>query len=288
MRLGELLEQLAQRFAAAPLCYGHGTDNPGDEAFYLVFSALQLDFNDQAAFALELKPEQVTWLMDLARRRVVERVPVAYLVGEAWFAGLPFHVTPDVLIPRSPMAELIANNFAGLMTSSPRRVLDLCTGSGCIGIATALSLPGAQVDLADISLPALDVARRNVLRHGLQARVQLHHSDLFAELPGGYDLILSNPPYVSAEEVAALPREYQHEPALGLLSADDGLAIPLQILQQAAGQLNAGGLLVLELGYSWPLLAQRLPQVPWLWLSFEHGGEGVLAISRETLQRHFP
>jgi len=288
MKLADLLTQLTQRFAAAPLCYGHGTDNPADEAFFLVFSAMGLDFDDAAAYDLDLAPTQVERLSAMAVRRISERIPVAYLVGEAWFAGLPFDVNPDVLIPRSPIAELIHCGFVPLLSRAPGRVLDLCAGSGCIGIATAVALPEADVDLVDISLPALEVARRNVHRHGLEGRVKLHHSDLFTEIEAVYDLIISNPPYVGAAEVAALPAEYRHEPALGLLSGDDGLAIPLNILRQAAQYLDEDGVLILELGHGWQALEQLYPQVPWLWLSFEQGGEGVLAIDRATLRRHFP
>jgi ribosomal protein L3 glutamine methyltransferase len=227
----------------------------------------------------------------LASRRIRERIPVAYLVGEAWFAGLPFFVDERVLIPRSPIAELIHSGFEPLLPAEPSRVLDLCCGSGCIGIATAVSFPQAQVDLADISADALDVARRNISRHALQGRVQALQSDLFLQLTehcqvaGKYDLIVSNPPYVSADEVAELPAEYRQEPALGLLSDDSGLAIPLQILRDAADYLNPGGVLILELGYSWPLLSERYPQLSVTWLEFDSGGEGVLAIDREALIR---
>lgn len=210
---------------------------------------------------------------------------MAYLLGEAWFAGLPFYVDERVLIPRSPIAELILQQFQPLLNEAPGRVLDLCTGSGCIGIATALVFPEASVDLSDISEEALQLAARNIDRHGLQSRVSAVQSDLFAGLQGKYDLIVSNPPYVSAEEVADLPPEYQREPSLGLLSDDEGLAIPLQILRQAPDYLSDNGLLILELGYTWPLLAERYPDLPVVWLEFDGGGEGVLAIGRDALIR---
>ena len=190
-----------------------------------------------------------------------------------------------MLVPRSPIAELILQQYQPLLSEPPARVLDLCTGSGCIGIATALAFPQAQVDLADISGDALAVAQQNIIRHGLQDRVNTLCSDLFAGVQGPYDLIVSNPPYVSAEEVADLPPEYQREPSLGLLSDEDGLAIPLQILRQAARHLSPGGVLVLELGYTWTLLDQRYPQFPVTWLDFDSGGEGVLAITRDALIR---
>ena len=221
-------------------------------------------------------------------RRIEQRTPVAYLVGEAWFAGLPFNVDERVLVPRSPIAELIQNEFQPMLDAPPRRALDLCTGSGCIGIATALAFPDCQVDLADISQDALAVADSNIRRHGVEGRVRVIQSDLFQGLADEgvrYDLIVSNPPYVSAEEVAELPAEYHQEPALGLLSEDDGLAIPLQILRQAPDFLSEQGVLILELGYSWSVLAERYPQLPVTWLEFDNGGEGVLAIDRASLIR---
>lgn len=277
-------------FESSDLYYGHGTDNAWDEAVYLVFTMLGLAFGDDDSNQKTIAQRKVSadeWqrIESLARRRCQERLPMAYLLGEAWFAGLPFHVDERVLVPRSPIAELILQQYQPLLAGPPARVLDLCTGSGCIGIATAMVFPDAQVDLADISADALMVAQQNITRHGLQGRVRTVCADLFAGVEGPYDLIVSNPPYVSAEEVAALPPEYQREPALGLLSDDDGLAIPLQILRQAAAHLSPAGVLVLELGYTWSLLDERHPQFPVTWLDFDSGGEGVLAINRDALIR---
>lgn len=290
MKVQACVEQSCSIFEDADLYYGHGTDNPWDEAVYLVFTVLGLPFGDDDGSRQAVAQRQVTaaeWqrIETLARRRCDERLPMAYVLGEAWFAGLPFHVDERVLVPRSPIAELILQQYQPLLSEPPARVLDLCTGSGCIGIATALAFPGAQVDLADICADALAVAQQNIIRHGLQDRVTIVCSDLFAGVTGPYDLIVSNPPYVSAQEVAELPPEYQREPALGLLSDDEGLAIPLQILRQAATHLTPAGLLVLELGYSWTLLDQRYPQWPVTWLDFDSGGEGVLAIARDALIR---
>ncbi|MGM0633734.1 MAG: 50S ribosomal protein L3 N(5)-glutamine methyltransferase [Pseudomonadota bacterium] len=284
MTLEEYIGRLAERFDAAGLFYGHGTDNASDEAFYLVFSALRLDFSE----ADRLLPEQVDAtqcerLEVLARRRIEERLPVAYLTGEAWFAGLPFHVDERVLVPRSPLAELIVSGFDGLLEEAPRRILDLCTGSGCIGIACATMFPDAQVDLVDIDAGALEVAANNIQRHELGDRVRAIRSDLFERLTERYDLIISNPPYVSDEEVAALPAEYGHEPVLGLRSGEAGVALPMRILQDAARYLTPHGLLLMEVGYSWPELERRCPRLPFLWLSFESGGEGVLALGRGQL-----
>jgi ribosomal protein L3 glutamine methyltransferase len=285
--LGELIDTLATRFDEADLFYGHGTDNPWDEAVYLVFCALQIPFAaDERIMARPLTRQEQLKVEALAARRLQERLPVAYLVGEAWFAGLPFTVNKHALIPRSPIAELIQQEFATLLPHPPRHILDLCTGSGCIGIATALTFEDSRVDLADISPEALEVARANVQRHGVSQRVSVLESDLFAALQGPYDLILSNPPYVSKEEVDELPPEYRHEPELGLVSEDDGLAIPLRILREAADLLAPEGVLIMEVGYSREALSARLPGVPLLWLEFANGGDGVLLLTCQQLLAH--
>lgn len=290
MNILNCVEQLCSRFEQADLHYGHGTDNPWDEAVYLVFAVLNIAFEQDDADAKALEAREIgetdrQRIDSLAEQRIKQRVPVAYLVKQAWFAGLPFYVDERVLIPRSPIAELILHLYEPLISRPPARVLDLCTGSGCIGLATAVAFPYARVDLADISAEALNVARINISRLGLESRVSAVESDLFQGLHGTYDLIVSNPPYVSADEVAALPAEYQHEPELGLLSDDDGLAIPLRILREAPAYLSEQGMLIVELGYSWELLADRYPDLPVLWLDFDSGGEGVFAISRDALIR---
>lgn len=285
MSLSACIEEVSQQFEQADLCYGHGTDNARDEAVYLVFSALGISFQeDDSIMSHMVAGGERARISTLVARRINERVPVAYLVGEAWFCGVPFKVDSRVLIPRSPIAELIAEQFASLLPVEPQRILDLCTGSGCIGIACALALPDAQVDLADISEDALGLARENATRHGVDKQVRVLQSDLFANLRPGYDLIVTNPPYVSREEVDDLPDEYRHEPELGLVSEDDGLAIPMQILSQAAAFLNEGGVLIMEVGYSWMALADRLPHVPFLWLEFANGGEGVCVLTRAQLE----
>ena len=290
MNILNFVEQLCSRFEQADLYYGHGTDNPWDEAIYLVFTVLNIAFEQddadaKALGAREICESDLQHIQALAEQRINQRVPMAYLVKQAWFAGLPFYVDERVLIPRSPIAELILHQYEPLISTHPARVLDLCTGSGCIGLATALAFPSAWVDLADISAEALNVARINISRLGVESRVSAVESDLFQGLHGTYDLIVSNPPYVSADEVAALPAEYQHEPELGLLSDDDGLAIPLRILREAPAYLSEQGMLIVELGYSWELLADRYPDLPVLWLDFDSGGEGVFAISRDALIR---
>ena len=287
MNIRECVEFVAQQFDAAQLYYGHGTDNPWDEAVYLVFTVAGVPFDGEAdgAYSLDESLDEDTYarIETLMQRRISERRPMAYLLQEAWFAGLPFDVDERVLIPRSPIAELIHNQFEPLLPFPPNRILDLCTGSGCIGIAAAVAFPDAYVELSDISADALELAHRNIRRHQLESRVTALQSDLFAQLQGSYDLIIANPPYVGAQEVAELPPEYRHEPVAALLSEDEGLALPLAILRQAADFLNEHGVLVMEVGHSWSLLADRHPEWPVTWLEFEHGGEGVLAIARSDL-----
>lgn len=287
MKVVDYIEQLAGRFEQAGLYYGHGTDNPLDEAVYLVCASIGLDFQDSAAMiSRELDTVEYELLEQRARQRMDQREPVAYITGEAWFAGHRFLADRRALIPRSPIAELIANRFEPLLQRSPDRILDLCTGGGCIGMAAALEFPEAQVVLADISEDALQLAAANTELHQLQGRVTRVRSDLFSELEGTFDLILCNPPYVSAAEIAELPAEYAQEPALGLLSEDDGLQIPLQILRQASVFLADDGLLIMEVGYSHIALAERLHAVPLRWLQFEQGGEGVFAITTSQLRQY--
>lgn len=279
----------ASRFNAAGLFFGHGTDNALDEAAQLVLGALDLDPDLPASFRdCRLTPAERVAVCNLIERRVTERLPAAYLTGRAWFAGLEFFVSQQVLVPRSPIAELIEAGFDPWIDGERlHRVLDLCAGSGCIGIASAHYLPDADVDLAEVSPPALEVARLNVERHGLGDRVRVLESDLFGALEGNlYDLIVSNPPYVSREELDSLPEEYRREPELGLLGGEDGLEVVIRILRQAGAHLSDDGILIIELGASAPRLEQRFPEVPWTWLEFERGGEGVLLLTREQLGLH--
>lgn len=283
--VAQCVSRVSAQLEAADLFYGHGTDNPWDEAVYLVFTVLGIPFDAQESqLSRELSAAERAALDALLSRRIDQRVPVAYLVQEAWFAGLPFKVDERVLIPRSPLAELIGQRFETLLPGPPKRILDLCTGSGCIGIATAFAFEQAQVDLADISSQALSLARENVARHGLASRVEVIESDLFAGLEGRYDLILCNPPYVSQAEIDDLPPEYAHEPVMGLYSDDEGLAIPLQILRQAADHLSDDGVLIMEVGYSHEALSERLPNMPFLWLGFDNGGEGIFVLTAQQLR----
>ena len=287
MQIRDYITTLAQRMDEAGLSFAHGTASAYDDAVYLVYCTLKIPFSTPVnALTDDLDEQSLARLEELARERIEQHIPVAYLVGKAWFAGHEFYCDRRALVPRSPIAELIVNRFQPLLRATPDRILDLCTGSGCIGIACALEFPGSEVTLSDISPDCLDLASRNIALHGLEERVAALQSDLFSGLEGKFDLIVTNPPYVGQEEVDSLPPEFAHEPELGLLSEEQGLAIPLAILRAAAGHLNERGLLVMEVGYSAERLQAYLAGVPLLWLEFEEGGEGVFALSREQLLQY--
>lgn len=281
----ECLDWALERFEQADLFYGHGFDNAYDEALYLILHALELPWDsDDSVLRRPLDDAERRRVHRLLTRRIEQRVPAAYLTGEAWFAGWRFLVDERVLVPRSPIAELIDNGFQPwLGRREVHRILDLCTGSGCIGLACAHRFEKAQVDLADLSDDALAVARQNLALHGLEERVRLLRSDVFDNLAGErYDLIVSNPPYVDARDFAAMPEEYRAEPALGLRAGDDGLAVVDRILRSAAEHLTDNGLLVVEVGNSWEALEQRY-RLPFTWVEFEHGGHGVFVLNRQEL-----
>ncbi len=276
----------AADFEAAGLHFGHGTDNALDEAAWLVLhvlgASLDGDFDDWGA---EVPAADAERIAALARVRIDSGRPMAYLLGEAWFCGMPFRVTDDVLVPRSPLAELIVAQYQPWLPGRTEgRALDLCCGSGCIGIATAAYLPGWQVDLSDISDAALAVARENIERHGVGERVSAWASDGFDDLPERqWDLIVTNPPYVPNAALNELPREYRAEPSLGLVSGDDGLDLPLRILADAPSRLCDDGILVCEVGESAERLEAELPNVAFTWIEFEHGGDGVFTMSKNEL-----
>jgi len=287
--LQQWLDWAHEHFPGHALYYGHGTDNVEDEAIYLMRYALQCDF-DFSGFDPQqpLSDEQNAAIRSLFEQRIQTRKPAAYLVREAWFAGYPFYVDERVLVPRSPLAELIQEHFTPWIDPARvRRILDLGTGSGCIAIACALYFDQAEVDAVDIEEAALEVARINIARHHLQARVRLHKSDMFADLPAAkYDIIVSNPPYVSLAEMQELPDEYRHEPVSGLAAGHEGLDCVRKILAGANDYLQPHGILVVEVGNSQAAVEQAWPEVPFTWLEFEYGGEGVFLLDAGQLAKY--
>ncbi len=282
----ELIRDLSARFEDADLCYGHGTENPRDEAAWLVFATLGLSHDDApGVYARGVASDQVDLVQAIARRRIEERLPLAYLLKQAWFAGLEFYVDDRVLVPRSPIAELIQQRFAPwIEASAVRTVVDLGTGCGCIAIAIAKVFPAARVDAVDISEDALAVTAINVECHGLVDRVRPIRSDFFRELGDRkYDIIVSNPPYVDRRDLFEMPDEYRHEPEIGLAAGADGLDSVREILSEASRFLTDNGILVCEVGNSQAALEQAYPDVGFVWLDFEHGGSGVFLLTKQDL-----
>lgn len=280
------LRYACSRFADSDLYYGHGTDNVWDEAVQLVMRSLHLPLENNTVFldASLTRPERQL-IQDRLERRITDRVPLAYLLGEAWFMGMPFRVDERVLVPRSPIGELLENGLQPWLGDKPvGRILDLCTGSGCIGIGAAAVFEDALVDLSDVSDDALAVAQENIVLHDLADRVQVIQSDVFGNVKDRYDVILSNPPYVDAEDLADMPDEYHHEPALGLAAGHDGLEIAHRILRDAADHLTPDGLLIVEVGNSAAALEEAYPDLPFTWLEFSQGGDGVFLLTAGQLR----
>ncbi len=286
----DMLRWAVSRFSAADIWYGHGTDNPWDEAVQLVLPTLYLPLEiPEEMHNARLTSSEKKRIVERVIRRVNDRVPVAYLTHKAWFCGHEFYVDERVLVPRSPIGELINHRFTGLINSHPQRILDMCTGSGCIAIACAYEFPDAEVDAADISAEALAVTEQNIEAHGLLQQVTPLRSDLFRDLPAlKYDLIVTNPPYVDAEDMDDLPDEYRHEPELGLAAGSDGLVLVQRILANAADYLTDDGVLICEVGNSMVHMIEQYPEVPFTWLEFENGGDGVFMLDRQQLIEAMP
>jgi len=277
------------QFNARGLFFGHSTNNALDEAVNLVLYALHLPHDiPEDLWSSRLTTEEKLVVFNLLKQRIEKRLPLNYLTHQAWFAGFEFYVDERVLVPRSPLAELIENGFEPWLNSeSIERVLELGTGSGCIAIATALHLPDARVDAVDISDDAIEVARFNVDKYNLDEQVNILKGDLFSGVKDiTYNLVISNPPYVDAQELADMPHEYHHEPVLGLAAGEDGLDIVRRILHDAVNFLTPEGVLIVEVGASQSALMDAYPDVPFLWLEFANGGDGVFLLTAEQLKEY--
>lgn len=286
--LAELVQTAARAMDSADLHFGHGTDNAIDEACWMAMHILDLppDFGPEC-FGQTVEPADQARFEQLLSERIKTRKPLAFLIGEAWFAGLTFYVDESVLVPRSPLAELIVGGFEPWLAEADlHHAVDVGTGSGCIAIALAVHRPGLIVDAVDISAPALAVARRNVQRHQLDSRVKLHQSDLLDKLVGRhYDLILANPPYVPEGSMPGLPPEYRWEPEIGLVAGSDGLAVVRRLIVQAAERLTPHGVLICEVGEAAEAVEHWLSDVALTWLDFENGGDGVFLLDRQNCRQ---
>ncbi len=285
--LRDWLRYAVTRFNRAQLFFGHGTDNAWDEAVYLMLHTLALPLDRLEPFMDACIPleERVT-LLEVIERRVDSRMPAAYLTGEAWLAGYRFKVDPRVIVPRSYFAALLAEGLAPWIEDPEAitRVADVCTGSACLAIMLAHTFPNAEVDAVDLSADALAVAADNVADYGLEAQVHLHQGDALAPLAGQrYDLILSNPPYVTAEAMAALPAEYRHEPEMALAAGDDGLDVVRSLIAQARAHLNPGGLLMVEVGHNRHLVEAAFPDLPLIWLADDQAEDMIFMLREDEL-----
>ncbi len=284
------LRYAVSRFTSAGVFFGHGTTNAFDEAAWLILHTLSLPHERLEIFLdARLSSDERLAVSRMIERRAVDRLPTAYLTNEAWLGNYRFHVDERVIVPRSYFADLIFEGAFAPWLAQPdavSHVLDLCTGSGCLAILLADAYPNAMVDAVDISPDALQVARRNIDQHGLSDRVTPIESDLFSALGGRrYDLIVCNPPYVTAEAVAALPVEYRHEPLLALAAGEDGLDVVRRLLAEAAGHLNQHGILAVEVGHNRTIMEDAYPDLPLIWLSTAQEDDKVFLLERDDLQR---
>lgn len=288
--VGDYVRYAVTEFEKNSLFYGHGTDNAWDEAHNLILLSLHLPISGvQDFYNARLTFEERELLLNRIQERISSRKPIAYLLNRAWFAGMEFYVDERVLVPRSPIAELIENYFSPWMDGvEVESIADIGTGSGCIACALATYFPEAQVDAIDISLDALSVAKENVKRHGLEERVNCIQSNLLTQIPATrrYQLMVSNPPYVDAKAMSVLPSEFRMEPELGLAGGEDGLDLVIPLMKQAIRHLDETGILIVEVGHSQEALIKRFPTIPFTWLSFEHGGEGVFLLTAQDLEEH--
>jgi len=280
----------ASLFKQSALFFGHGNSTAIDEAAYLVLHTLNLEPDTHSVyFSSQLTDNEKKAVVNILLRRAEEKIPAAYLTNESWFAGLSFYIDERVLVPRSPIAELIQKHYEPwIEPDNIENILDLCTGSGCIAIANAYYFPHAHVDAVDISEDALAVVQKNVERHQLFEQLDVIQSDLFTNLKGRqYDIIVSNPPYVDADDLAAMPLEFHSEPEIGLAAGEDGLELVIPMLEQAANYLTDNGILIVEVGNSEHALVQHYPDLPFYWLEFEFGGQGIFLLTKEQLTDYF-
>jgi ribosomal protein L3 glutamine methyltransferase len=287
LTLRDLIRYGVSRLNSAQVALGHGSDNAWDEAVYLTLHALHLPLDTLEPFLdARVVREERDRVLDLLERRVTERVPAAYLTNEAWLRGHRFYVDKRVIVPRSPIAELLDQGLSPWVQDAleVENVLDMCTGSGCLAILSALAFPYAHVDAVDVSADALEVARRNVDDYGLQDRLDLHESNLFDSLPARqYDVIICNPPYVNSGSMDVLPQEYRHEPHLALAGGEDGMDLVRRILAAAPQYLTQDGVIVLEIGHERDFFEAAFPQLSPVWLDTEEASDQLLLLTREQL-----
>lgn len=288
--IDDFISQAEKLFDQNYLFFGHGTDNAWDEAAWICMHVLAMSYDEIVNnLNKKLSNHEIESLVDIANKRIKTKKPLAYLLKEAWFCNEKYYVDENVIVPRSPIAELINNRFKPWLKNEPKRILDLCTGSACIAIACSKVFNNSIVDAVDISDKALDVAKKNLELHNVAERVNLIKSDLFKNIGAGikYDLIVSNPPYVPTDELEEVPKEYTYEPRIALESGKDGLECVRKILFNSGKYMNENGILIVELGYNWPALQNAYPEVPFSWLDFEHGGEGIFCLEYNDLIKHF-